>query len=53
MIRKLIVHLCFTMSNKHSNTYKYVFMDPKRTHLPSINTLACSKAEVLSLCLKM
>ena len=27
-------------------------MDPRRTYLPSINALACSKAEIQSLCIE-
>ena len=31
---------------KRNNVYKIVFMTPRRTYLPSINALACSKAEI-------
>ena len=41
MIQKLILHLHFTKSFN-----SIVFTTPRRTYLHSINTLACSKAEI-------
>ena len=46
MIQKINPQLHFTKSLKRNNVYNYVFMTPGRTYFPSINTLACSKAEV-------
>ena len=42
---KFILHLHFTKSLKRHNVYKLTprtFMTPRRTYLPSLNTLQCS-----------
>ena len=51
MLRKLIIQPCFTKSVKLDNVCKLGLMiiDEPNT---SINALACSKAEISSLCLK-
>ena len=46
MIKKNILHLHFTKSFKRDKGLPVVFMTPRRTYLPSMNTLACSKAEI-------
>ena len=45
MIQKIYPTHTFHKILKRDNVYK-LFMTPSRTFLPSINTLACSKAEI-------
>ena len=46
MVQKLIIQLHFTKSPKRDNVYELFFMTPRRTYMPSINTLACPKTEI-------
>ena len=53
MIQKIDLSPVFHKITRAQQCVLIVFKTPRRTHLPSINTLACSKAEIKSLCLKI
>ena len=54
MLLKLIPYIFFTKSLLKAQQYSQtVFMDSKRIYLLNIYALACSKAEIQSLCLKI
>ena len=46
MIQKIDPSPAFHEITQACHCLKTVFMTPRRTYLPSINTLACSKAEI-------
>ena len=46
MLRKLILYLHFKNSLKPDNIYRMCLIEARRRYLPSINAMACSKADI-------
>ena len=53
MIQKIDPSPAFHKITQAWQCVKIMLMTPRRTYLPSISTLACSKAEIESLYLKI